>query len=115
MAIDWDAQLLDPNYEALGIAAELDLGTAGQFDITVINSTQGEMVDTGRLHPGLMQAASKPAVCVRVSELTQKGIARTSLKGAGLAFNAASWKIGNTQPKPVPAGAGELILILQDP
>ena len=108
--VDWD-EFLDDIYERRGIAASLDLGTAGTFDRTVINKTEGVLLEAGH---GLSFATSKPAVCVRGSELNAKSIARAALDNASITFNSQTWKIVATQPKPKPSGAGELYLILQE-
>jgi hypothetical protein len=68
MALDYDALLLDPIYDALGVDAVLDLGTAGTVDLVVLDKTEGVLLESP--NNGLQLATSKPAACVRVSELT---------------------------------------------
>jgi hypothetical protein len=111
MSLDYDALLYDPLYAAFGVAATLDLGTAGQFTLTVIDKTAGVLLDEGH---GLSFVTTKPAACVRMSELAENDLTRASVKGAGIAFNNGTWTIVATQPKPNPSGDGELYLILQE-
>jgi hypothetical protein len=111
MALDYDALLLDPIYDALGVDAVLDLGTAGTVELVVLDKTEGVLLESP--NNGLQLATSKPAACVRVSELNANSLARADLKNLPIAFNGGSWKIVATQPKPVPTGSGELYLILQ--
>lgn len=106
--IDFNAVLLDPIYDAFGVEASLE--ASGTVTLTVIDDTQGVVLDTGT---SLQFAAAKPAARVRLSELTANNIAREDLKDAAITFNGNSWTIAATQPKPLPDGPGELYLILQ--
>lgn len=105
--IDFNAVLLDPVYDAFGVAASLE--ASGTVMITVIDDTQSVALDT---NTGLQFAAAKPAARVRLSELAANGIVREDLKDATITFNGNSWTITATQPKPLPDGPGELYLIL---
>lgn len=113
MAVDYDALLYDPLYDqdtGFGVPAFLDPGSTGEIGLTVIDKTEGVLLDEGR---SLQVATVKPAAMVRMSELADKGILRAALKQRGIAFNNATWTIIATQPKPNPAGGGELYLILE--
>ena|GEM_PF-4366712 len=114
MAIDWDAFLID-QYDTFGLEAVLDLGTTGSFDITVIDKTEGVLLEAGH---GLSLATSKPAVCVRVAQLIDLGFSENTgldaVKGGTLTLGGHDWKIVSTQPKPKPGNPNaELYLILQ--
>lgn len=101
---------LDAIYDGLGIPACLD--AAIPIALTIIDKTEGVVIDStiANAHFG----ASKPAACVRVSELDANSIARDDLKGLTLSFGGDDWKIVSTQPKPKPGTKGELYLILQN-
>lgn len=114
MAIDFDTMMNDVIYDTqrLGVPAVLDFGSDGSVDVTVIDKSEGVMLE-GQGGQSLF-AAAKPAACIRVSELDANSIARESLKGATLAFKGKTWRIQSTEPKP--SGAkGELYLILRTP
>lgn len=106
--IDFDAVLLAPIYDELGVEASID---ALDVTLTVLDKTEGVMLASAN-NP-LQLGTTKPAACVRVSELAAKEIAREDLKDVAISFNGNDWKIVATQPKPLPSGAGELYLILQ--
>jgi hypothetical protein len=107
--IDYDA-FYAPLYAAFGVSAVLDLGTSGTFTLTVIDKTEGVMIEEGN---NISIATVKPAAMVRMSELVSNNLTRAGLKQAPISFNGKSWVIVATQPKPNPAGDGELYLILQ--
>lgn len=107
--IDFGALMLDPIYDELGVEASLE--ASGTVTITVLDETKGVILEGQNSR--LQMATSKPAACVRLSELGEKNIAREDLKDAAISFNGNDWKIVATQPKPLPSGAGELYLILQ--
>jgi hypothetical protein len=106
--IDFNGLLLDPLYDAFGVEASLE--ASGTVTLTVIDDTQGVILDT---NTGLQFAAAKPAARVRMSELAANNIAREDLKDAAISFNGGDWTIVATQPKPTSSGASELYLILQ--
>jgi hypothetical protein len=105
--IDFGTLLLDPIYDSLGVEASLE--ASGTVTLTVLDETQGVMLDTGT---SLQFGAAKPAARVRLSELATNGIIRDDLKGSAISFNGKDWTIVATQPKPTPDGSGELYLIL---
>src|ERR1700761_7600061 len=92
------AGMLDALYDSLGIPATVD--ASGTVDLTIIDKTEGVVIDStiANAHFG----TSKPAACVRVSELDANSIAREDLKGLTLSFAGNDWKIVSTQPKPKP-------------
>lgn len=107
--IDFAGLLLDPIYDALGVCATLYASST--VTLTVLDKTEGVLLESpnSRLQIG----TSKPAACVRLSELACNNIGREDLKDATIHFNGNDWKIVATQAKPLPSGAGELYLILQ--
>lgn len=114
MAVDFDTVLLDNIYDVLGVAAVLRSTYGADVALTVMNKTEGVVLDG--IHGGQHFAAAKPAVCVRVKELNARSVTRESLKDSTLTFNDATWRIASTQPKPGGgASKGELYLILQTP
>jgi hypothetical protein len=113
MALDYDALLYGPLYDqdtGFGVAALLDPDSTGEIALTVIDKTEGVLLDEGR---GLQIATVKAAALVRMSELAANGILRAALKQRTIAFNNGTWTILSTEPKPNPAGGGELYLILE--
>ena len=104
--IDYQA-MLDAIYGSLGVPATL-VGDS-TFELTVIDKTEGVLLEGN----GMQLGTAKPAVCIRVAELTENGIARADLKGAMLSFNGNDWIIRSSEPKPKPSGPGELYLFLQ--
>lgn len=107
--IDFAALLLDPVYDTLGVEASLE--ASGTVTLTVLDKTEGVMLESQ--NGGFQLATSKPAACVRISELTANSLTRADLRDAQITFNGNDWKIVATQPKPLPSGSGELYLILQ--
>lgn len=110
MSVDYDALMLDPIYAALGIAAKFLSRDGLQADLIVLDKTSGIEIPQG----AVMLQTSKPAACVRVSELIAGDLDRAKMKNGRLTFNGASWNVESTLPKPVPGGQGELVLILQE-
>lgn len=108
--IDFDAQLLDPIYERIGIAAEFLSRDGDRFSFVVLDKTEGVEVAQG---PVALQTL-RPAACVRVTELIQLKLDRGQLKNGRLTFNGASWNVEATRPKPKPGAKGEVYLFLQE-
>lgn len=110
MSIDYDALLLDPIYQRIGIAAQFVSLDGARADLIVLDKTAGVELADGpvALH------TSRPAACVRVSELINNSLDRSKMKNGRLTFNGGSWNVEATRPKPVPGGQGELYLFLQD-
>jgi hypothetical protein len=66
--IDFDAVLLAPIYDELGVEATID---ALDVTLTVLDKTEGVMLASAN-NP-LQLGTTKPAACVRVSELVCQG------------------------------------------
>src|SRR5690242_2297161 len=109
--IDYEAVLYDPIYSAFGTPASLTTVDGTIAELTVIDKTAGVLIDEGN---GLSFATTKPAACVRISELAAADLTRSGIKRAAISFNGSDWEITATQPKPNPSGAGELYLILEE-
>ncbi len=109
MSIDYDS-LLDEIYDRMGIAADFVSCADVSVTLKVIDKTEGIEIPQG----AMMLQASKPAVCVRVSELIENELSRTLVSGGKLTFNEASWRVEATRPKPKPGSKGELYLLLQE-
>lgn len=110
--IDWQGQLYDPLYSAFGVTASLDLDDSDSpYSLTVVDRTAGlVMTDAGNVDVQTVL----PAALVRMSELTENGIAAAGLDGREIAFNGKTWRVESTRPKPSPEGeaTGELVLLL---
>jgi hypothetical protein len=114
--VDWTAHY-DAIYAALGVPAELSLGTDGEFDVTVIDKSVFASTASNIMMADLMVVHSARALAaVRVTELSGLGITREGLPDAMITFNGATWRVKATQPFPSPAGFdhGELYLVLVD-
>lgn len=100
---------LDANYTIHGVKAEITAGTVTS-DVTVIDKTEG--VEVGD-PAGVLTVV--PGACIRVTELTEKGLQRVDLAGGLITFNGNDWTITATRPRPTPKGeaGGELLLILE--
>lgn len=109
--IDFDGLLFAPIYDTLGVEATLTTVDGIVKTITVKDETSGVILESG--NNNFQMATSKPAACVRVSELSANGLARKDLSGAAISFNGNDWKVIAIQPKPVSSGPGEFYLILQ--
>lgn len=109
MSVDFDALMLDPIYDLTGVAANFLSRDGARCNLTVIDKTSGVEI------PGsVMVQTSRPAACVRISELVANDLDRGKMKSGRLTFNGASWNVESTLPKPVPGGQGELYLFLQE-
>lgn len=96
-----------------GRAATLKLaGFSDPIEVTAIPKIAGASIDA----PGVPVevATIKPAVDVRVSELTDNGIVRADLKGGTIDVAGKTWRIDATVPRPSPEGEanGEIRLVL---
>lgn len=110
--IDFDGLLYAPLYDAFGVSAVItSVGGIVTEGLTVIDKTAGVAIDEGN---GLSFATTKPAACIRASELTSKNLTRAGIKQSTIEFNGGAWTIIAIQPKPNPSGDGELYLILQE-
>jgi len=108
--IDFDAQLLDPIYDRIGIAATFLSREGVRAEFKVLDKTAGVEIPDG---PIRLQT-SRPAACVRVTELIEKNLDPGKMRDGRLTFNGASWNVEATRPKPVPGGKGEVYLFLQE-
>lgn len=106
--MDYQALLLDPIYDRLGVAAELTIGSADPVDLTVIDKTAG--VNVG---DQVEVQTIRPVAAVREAELDEHEIAAEDLRGGSISFNGGSWQVHSFQRKPVPEGPGEIWLILK--
>lgn len=110
MSIDYDALLVDPNYAVHGIAATFVSREGVQADLTIIDKTRGVEVPMGPT----MMVGTKPAACVRVSELDANGLDREKMANGRLTFNDRAWNVEKAAAKTVPGGKGEVWLYLQE-
>lgn len=88
--IDYSALLFDPAFGLLGVPAMMTT-TAGVFDITVIDETRAKSHASGQMDT----RSVGPAACVRIPELTAKGVDRSDYLGSVLSFNGRMWTIRN--------------------
>lgn len=109
--IDFDGLLLAPIYGTFGVEATLTTVDGVVKTLTVKDETSGVILESS--NNNFQLATSKPAACVRVSELTDKSLTRKDLSSAAISFNGNDWKVVAIQPKPVSSGPGEFYLILQ--
>lgn len=107
--MDWNAALYDPIYARLGVSAVLSVGS-DDFELTVIDKTSGELVDTGSV--GIQTI--RPCADVRMSELV---IDPDALPDGTLAMNGKTWRIDHFAYRPGPGGeqSGEVRMILMEP
>lgn len=111
MTVDWEVDHLQPIYEALGVSAVLVLSptdTAGEYALTVIHKTEGITIEEG-----VNVYSNKPAVTVRMAQLTDYGLTEDDINDATLAYNGVTWTVKAHQPRTFPSGAGEMWLILE--
>lgn len=110
MTIDWTADLLDPIYDGLGVAATITLEGGAEHVVTAIDGasdlTTGDQIEVHTM---------RPAAFVRMAELIDLGLQPDDLEAAIIALNGKPWRVAATALKPTPGGeaAGELILWLQ--
>lgn len=108
--IDYDVTL-DLLYDVHGIDAEFVSREGGpHVDLVVIDKREGVEGES----IGLVLQGMKPAACVRVSEVEERGLDKGEMSRGRLTFAGQSWKVESTQPKPKPGSKGELILFLQE-
>lgn len=110
--VDYQAMLLDPIYEVLGVDATVTLedGVTSFEGLTVIDKTSGVQLGD----QGTKVDSIEPACCIRYAEWKDRGRTPDDFEGATIAFNGSSWKIVGFPKRPVPSGAraGEILLIL---
>lgn len=107
--MDYQALLYDPIYNALGVSAQLDLGTDGIVPLTVIDKTAGIAVGDGvEVH------TIKPACDARMVELLSVGVSFDELENAPITFNGKTWTVTHHELRPSPRGEndGELRMFL---
>jgi hypothetical protein len=110
--MDYQAALLDPIYNTVGVPAVLTLFDGQEFtDLTVLDKSAG--VDNG--DGGVTVQTMVPAAVIRASELVANSIERTQLQNAVLEMNSTTWTVTSFKPKPSPKGEldGEVILFLK--
>lgn len=113
MAIDWNAELLDPIYEDFGVSAKLVTAPGVPLqDVTVLDLSEGVDIDQGR---DISVQTLRPAAAVRASELVDKNIRPNDLLDGTITFGGVAWTIRSHKPKPAPTGEadGEIYLILE--
>jgi hypothetical protein len=110
MSLDYDTQLLDPIYDIQGLPATFRSRDGDCADLVVLDKTAGVEIPDGPLSLQI----SRPAACVRVTELTENKLDRSKMKNGRLTFGGVSWNVEATREKPVPGGKGELYLFLQE-
>lgn len=110
MSIDYDTLMLDPIYDAQGVAATFLSREGERCDLTVLDKIAGVEISQGPL----MVPDKKPAACVRVSELEANGLDRAKMKNGRLTFAGNAWNVEATGVKPKPGSKGELYLYLQE-
>lgn len=108
--IDFSTLLYDPIYRAFGVPATILCLYGTSFELTVIEKTSGVEVFDGT---GSIKTI-RPAVVVRVSELSAQGLAPIDLEGASIEVASKLSRIKAMMPKPAPTGEadGELYLFL---
>jgi hypothetical protein len=94
---DYAAILFNPIYTIQGVPAALLLADGRVIDgITALDKTAG--IDVGGGDVQVQTIA--PAACVRVGELTDKGVALDDLIRARLLMSGNEWKVMTHRPKP---------------
>lgn len=112
--IDYRSLLFDPIYSIQGVPAALLLADGRVIDgVTALDKTAG--IDVGGGDVTVQTIA--PAACLRVNELTEKGVALDDLLRSRLLMNGNEWKVTSHRPKPAPTGErnGEVFLVLANP
>ena len=105
---------LDQIYFDFGVAAILTPGTGTGADpvaVMAIDKTEGlELTDQNGLQ------TIRPAASIRMSQLTDAGIAHAELDNGSLALTDKTWRIHSHLLRPTPDGElkGEVILFLLD-
>jgi hypothetical protein len=109
MAIAWDTDHLAPIYGALGVDAELTIGSV-TFDVTVVDKTAFAHLFAEK--HGLKSI--KHLAAIRVTELTDNSIDRIDLDGEVLTMGDVGFKIRGTYAETTPSGEaqGELYMVL---
>lgn len=108
--IDFSSLLYAPIYDAFGVPATILCLYDARFEITVIDKTSGVEVFDGTSSVKTI----RPAVVVRVSELSALGLSTSDLEGASIEVAGKLSRIKAMMPKPAPTGEadGELYLFL---
>jgi hypothetical protein len=112
--MDYQSLLFNPIYGIQGVPAAIFLADGTLVDgITALDKTAG--IDVGGGDVQVQTLA--PAACVRVSELTAKGVALDDLIKARLLMNGNEWRVVSHRAQPSPKGErdGEVYLILANP
>lgn len=109
--MDIASLLYDPLYASFGSDAVIRCLYSDAFPIRVIDCTSGIEVTEGS---GIDVKTIRPAVVIRMRELTGLGIGREDLEDAALELNEKLWRVKASMPKPGPNGEanGELYLFL---
>lgn len=110
--VDWSGHY-DPIYDALGVAAVLNIAESGAaYSLTVIDKTGGIALQDG----GVEISTVRSACAARAHELVDKGIDVSSLDGSQITFNAKTWRIEQRITRPSPSGEaiGEIYLTLTE-
>ena len=116
MSIDFDAAVLAPIYQTLGVSATLTTQSpaGGNYAVTVIDNTAGGAVDETVRAGHIAIESIRPVAVMRQAELAALGLILMDLEGADLKIRDVTWRIKAYQVKPSPSGDGEIKLILLD-
>ena len=108
MTIDYSALMYDPVYARIGVPAVLTAVTAETgIEITVIDDTRPAAVPISTQTQSTVAAQVSnvgPGAFARISELSQKGIARADYADAVLAFNGRTWVVRSWDLRGSPMG-----------
>lgn len=110
--IDFQSAVLDPTYAVFGIECTLTPLLGLPIAVTVISKLSGLEVMESKTGVSTI----KPAVAIRVYELSDNHVKRSDIRGGSLNMNDKCWRIETTLPKPGIASeeTGELYLILSE-
>jgi hypothetical protein len=108
---DFSSLLYAPIYRVFGVPATFACLYGDRVELMVIDQTNGvEVADASAIDVKTI----RPAVTLRMGDLTERGFDAADLEGAQLVLGDRAWRVKATMPKPGPAGeaAGELYLFL---
>ena len=108
---EFNAMLLDPQYDAIGVPARIIPRSGAAADVTVIDHTSGITVAEG----GQFQLETiRPVVCVRLSELADNALTITDINDGQVVMDPGEASEKTWRIKVPRETGGEVQLVLLD-
>ncbi|WP_409188448.1 hypothetical protein [Bradyrhizobium sp. RDM4] len=108
--LEFNAMLLDPIYDAIGVPARIILTSGRIVDVTVVDNTDGITINEGQF----VLETIRPVLAVRQAELASNSIAPAEISDGQVVMDRGSATEKTWRIKVIKQNTGELQLVLLD-